>query len=108
MRLAVRLAGAAAPGTTLFVSATDPASPAAPLAMLRLRVDRWPVPFTLDDADAMIPGRNLSAARRIHLEARISAAGEALPRPGDLVGRLENIDPHTTLPVHILIDHMMD
>jgi cytochrome c-type biogenesis protein CcmH len=105
VQIAPRLAGSAAPGTTLFVCATDPASPGPPLAVLRLRVDRWPMSFVLDDADAMIPGRNLSAATRIQLEARISPGGEALPSPGDLIGKLENVDPYTTQPVNISIDH---
>lgn len=108
VQIAPHLAGSAAPGTTLFVYATDPASPGPPLAVLRLRVDRWPVSFVLDDADAMIPGRNLSAAMRIQLEARISPGGEALPCPGDFVGRLESVDPHTTLPVNIWIDHKIN
>ena len=98
------LAGSAAPGTTLFVSATDATSPGPPLAVLRLRVDRWPVSFVLDDADAMIPGRNLSSSKRIQLEARISPTGDALPRPGDLVGQLQNVDPRTRQPVNISID----
>ena len=63
--------------------------------------------FVLDDADAMIPGRNLSASKSVQLEARVSPTGEALPRPGDLVGTLANVDPHTTHPVNISIDHQI-
>jgi cytochrome c-type biogenesis protein CcmH len=99
------LATHAAPGMTLFIYATDGATPGPPLAVLRLRVDRWPVSFVLDDADAMIPGRNLSASKIVQLEARISPSGEALPRPGDLIGNLANVDPHTTHAVNISIDH---
>jgi cytochrome c-type biogenesis protein CcmH len=60
--------------------------------------------FVLDDADAMIPGRNLSGAKTIQLEARISPSGAALPRPGDLVGHLASVDPHIQHPVNISID----
>ena len=98
------LADLASPGTTLFIYATDTETPGPPLAVLRLRVDRWPMSFVLDDADAMIPGRNLSAAKTIQLEARISPSGEALPRPGDLVGHLAAVDPHIQHPVNISID----
>jgi hypothetical protein len=105
VRIAADLAAGAAVGATLFVYATDAAAPGPPLAVLRLRVDRWPVSYVLDDADAMIPGRNLSAARRVKLEARISPSGEALPRPGDLVGNIADVDPHTRQPVNISIDH---
>jgi cytochrome c-type biogenesis protein CcmH len=59
----------------------------------------------LDDADAMIPGRNLSAVKTVQLEARISPSGEALPRAGDLVGKLANVDPHAAHAVSISIDH---
>lgn len=105
VQIDARLASQAAPGTTLFIYAMDPAAPGPPLAVLRLKVERWPVAFVLDDADAMIPGRNLSGAKSIQLEARISASGEALPHTGDLVGHLAAIDPHTQHPVNISIDH---
>jgi hypothetical protein len=105
VQISADLAAHAAPGTTLFIYATDGATPGPPLAVLRLRVDRWPVSFVLDDADAMIPGRNLSASKSVQLEARVSPSGEALPRSGDLVGNLANVDPHTTHAVNISIDH---
>jgi hypothetical protein len=105
VQIAPNLAASATPGTTLFIYATDPAAPGPPLAVLRLRVERWPVSFVLDDADAMIPGRNLSASKRIQLEARISPSGEALPRPGDLVGNIADIDPHTRQAINISITH---
>jgi hypothetical protein len=105
VQISADLATHAAPGMTLFIYATDGTTPGPPLAVLRLRVDRWPVSFVLDDADAMIPGRNLSASKIVQLEARISPSGEALPRPGDLIGNLANVDPHTTHAVNISIDH---
>jgi cytochrome c-type biogenesis protein CcmH len=105
VQISGELAGHAAPGTTLFIYATDGSTAGPPLAVLRLRVDRWPVSFVLDDADAMIPGRNLSAAKIVQLEARISPSGAALPRSGDLVGKLANVDPHTAHDVNISIDH---
>lgn len=99
-----KLAALASPGTALFIYATDAATAGPPLAVLRLQVDRWPMSFVLDDADAMIPGRNLSSAKTIQLEARISPSGEALPRAGDLVGHLAAVDPHIQHPVNISID----
>jgi cytochrome c-type biogenesis protein CcmH len=107
VRISANLTRHAAPGTTLFIYATDANSPGPPLAVLRLRVERWPMSFVLDDADAMIPGRNLSASRSVQLEARVSPSGEALPRPGDLVGTVANVDPQTAHPVNISIDHQI-
>jgi hypothetical protein len=105
VRISAELAANATPGTTLFIYATDGATPGPPLAVLRLKVDHWPMSFVLDDADAMIPGRNLSASQSVQLEARISVSGEALPRPGDLVGNVVNVDPHITHTIDISIDH---
>jgi cytochrome c-type biogenesis protein CcmH len=105
VHIAPELTAAALPGLILFVSATESHTPGPPLAVRKLRVDRWPTSFVLDDADAMIPGRTLSGARRLQLEARVSASGEALPCAGDLVGKLESVDPWTTEPVRISIDH---
>jgi hypothetical protein len=105
VQIAPELAAAARAGMTLFVYATEPGTPGPPLAVRKLQLDRWPVSFVLDDADAMVPGRNLSASRRVQLEARVSPSGEALPRTGDLVGKLENVDPQTTEAVRISIDH---
>ncbi len=99
-----KLASLATPGNTLFIYATDTASPGPPLAVLRLRVEHWPITFVLDDADAMIPGRNLSSVKSVQLEARISPNGEALPSPGDLVGQLAAVDPHSQHAVNISID----
>jgi cytochrome c-type biogenesis protein CcmH len=107
VRISANLTQHAAPGATLFIYATDANSPGPPLAVLRLRVERWPMSFVLDDADAMIPGRNLSASKSVQLEARVSPSGEALPRPGDLVGTVANVDPHTTHSVNIAIDHQI-
>ena len=105
VQISADLADHAAPGTTLFIYATDGVTPGPPLAVLRLRVDRWPVSFVIYDADAIIPVRNLSASKSVQLEDRVSPSGEALPRPGDLVGNLANVDPHTTHVVNISIDH---
>jgi cytochrome c-type biogenesis protein CcmH len=107
VHISANLAPHAAPGTPLFVYATDVNSPGPPLAVLRLRVERWPVSFVLDDADAMIPGRNLSASTSVQLEARVSASGAALPRPGDLVGTVTSVDPQTTHSVNIAIDRQI-
>lgn len=102
--IAPDLAAAVRPGMTLFVYATEPGTRGPPLAVRKLQIDHWPVSFVLDDADAMVPGRTLSTLTRVQVEARVSASGEALPRTGDLIGRADNVDPHTTEPVRISID----
>jgi cytochrome c-type biogenesis protein CcmH len=108
VHILAELAATACPGTTLFVYATEPGTPGPPLAFVKLRVDAWPMSFVLDDADAMIPGRTLSSVRRLQLEARVSPSGAALPCAGDLLGRLENVDPRTAQPIRISIDHRIE
>jgi len=105
VELAAALAARAPAAATLFIYAKSPAMPGPPLAVLRLKPEHWPVRFVLDDSQAMIPGRVLSAAGSVELEARISSSGNAMPQPGDLVGTLSNVDPRTSAPVRIAIDH---
>ncbi|HWM71294.1 MAG TPA: hypothetical protein VNO35_32310 [Steroidobacteraceae bacterium] len=99
-----RLARQAASGATLFIYAKQPNAPGPPLAVLRVRAEHWPVTFTLNDANAMVPGRNLSNAKAVQIEARISKNGDALPQSGDLVGTVTSVNPRDGHPVKISID----
>jgi hypothetical protein len=99
-----RLARQAAGGATLFIYAKQPNAPGPPLAVLRVRAEHWPVTFTLNDANAMVPGRNLSNAGQVQIEARISKNGDALPQSGDLVGSVTSVNPRDGHPVKISID----
>ncbi|MEA3183100.1 MAG: cytochrome c-type biosis protein CcmH [Gammaproteobacteria bacterium] len=99
-----RLARLAANGATLFIYAKQPNAPGPPLAVLRVRAEHWPVTFTLNDANAMVPGRNLSNAKAVQIEARISKNGDALPQSGDLVGTVTSVNPRDGHPVKISID----
>jgi hypothetical protein len=99
-----KLARQAASGATLFIYAKQPNAPGPPLAVLRVRAEHWPVTFTLNDANAMVPGRNLSNAQSVQIEARISKNGDALPQSGDLVGSVTSVNPRGGHPVKISID----
>jgi cytochrome c-type biogenesis protein CcmH len=99
-----KLARQAASGATLFIYAKQPNAPGPPLAVLRVRAEHWPVTFTLNDANAMVPGRNLSNAQSVQIEARISKNGDALPKSGDLVGSVTSVNPRGGHPVKISID----
>jgi hypothetical protein len=104
VEIASKLAARAASGATLFIYAKQPDAPGPPLAVLRMRAEHWPVTFTLNDTNAMVPGRNLSNANNVQIEARISRSGEALPQSGDLVGSVTNVNPRGGHPVKIYID----
>jgi hypothetical protein len=103
VEIAPKLAPRAA-GATLFIYAKQPNAPGPPLAVLRMRAEHWPVTFTLNDANAMVPGRNLSNAGDVQIEARISRSGDALPQSGDLVGSVTSVNPRGGRPVKISID----
>jgi hypothetical protein len=105
--LAASLKAKAAAGATLFVVAKSVDSPGAPVAVYRTTVDRWPLKFQLSDSQSMLPGRNLSSAGRVTVEARISQSGQALPAPGDLEGATGVIDPADHRPLQILIDKVV-
>ena len=102
--LAAQLAGRAPQNATLFVYAKQTGVAGPPLAVLRTRPDRWPVQFVLDDSLAMVPGRNLSGARSVEIEARLSVSGNAMPQRGDLAGTVVGVDPRAGRPVHIAIN----
>lgn len=91
----------------LYIVAKSADSPGMPVAVLRESTSSWPVKFTLDDSRAMIPGRNLSSAGRVTIEARISSTGQATPTSGDLQGSSPVIDPSAHQSLKILIDQVI-
>jgi hypothetical protein len=102
--LAAGLSAKAADGETLFIVAKSVDSPGVPVAVVRGAVGAWPVRFTLDDSKSMFPGRNLSSAGHVTIEARISKSGQALPASGDLLGSTGPVNPADHAPLKILID----
>jgi hypothetical protein len=105
--LADALKAKAAPGTTLFILAKSVDSPGAPVAVFRTKVGSWPLKFDLSDSESMLPGRNLSSAGRVTVEARISQSGQPLPAPGDLQGSTGVINPTDHPRLQILIDKVI-
>ncbi len=101
------LAARAASGTTLFIIAKSADAPGPPLAVMRTVAGSWPLRFMLDDSQAMMPGRNLSSAHRVTIEARISRSGQALPSSGDLVGTSSVVSVADHQPLHIVIDKVV-
>jgi hypothetical protein len=105
--LAPALKAKAAAGETLFIVAKSVDAPGVPVAVLRGSVGSWPLKFTLDDSQSMLPGRNLSSAGRVTIEARISQKGQPLPASGDLQGSTGVINPADHQPLKILIDRVI-
>lgn len=105
--LAAGLAAKATAGETLFIVAKSVDAPGIPVAVFRGSVGNWPLKFTLDDSQAMMPGRNLSSAGRVTIEARISQKGQPLPAAGDLQGSSGIINPADQKPLKITIDRVI-
>ncbi len=105
--LAPALKPKAVVGETLFIVAKSVDAPGIPVAVFRGSVGNWPLKFTLDDSQSMMPGRNLSSAGRVTVEARISQKGQPLPAAGDLQGSSGVINPADHQPLKILIDHVI-
>jgi cytochrome c-type biogenesis protein CcmH/NrfG len=93
----------ALPTSTLFVFAKASDSPGPPLAVVRASVDRWPMKFSLNDSQAMLPQRKLSDFHTVIVEARISFSGQPLAQRGDLQGSSGAVDPRSGKPVHLVI-----
>ncbi len=105
--LAPALRAKAVAGATLFIVAKSADSPGPPVAVYRTTVGGWPFKFTLDDSQSMLPGRNLSSAGRVTIEARISQSGQPMPSTGDLRGSSGTINPADHQPLKIVIDQVV-
>lgn len=94
-------------GLTLFIVAKAVDSPGPPVAIVRTMTGSWPLSFKLDDSNAMLPGRNLSSAQRVSIEARATRSGMAAPQSGDFQSTIVTVDPRASSPVRIVIDHVI-
>ena len=72
--------------TLVFVSAVAASGPAMPLAAQRLTVADLPIEVSLSDAQAMMPGMNISSFPLLTLRATASLSGEPGVKPGDWTG----------------------
>lgn len=84
--LDAKLKDQVAPTDTVFVFARAVDGPRMPLAMKRMTVAQLPTEFSLDDSMSMTPNARLSGVKQVIIGARVSKAGGATPRPGDLEG----------------------
>lgn len=73
------------PGGVMYISVSDGVSPV-PVAVKRLPLSHFPLSLTLDDSNAMMPERLLSAQHQVQVRVRISRDGSASPQSGDWFG----------------------
>nr|WP_310615631.1 c-type cytochrome biogenesis protein CcmI [Pantoea cypripedii] len=89
-------------GGVMYISVTDGVSPV-PVAVKRFPLSHFPLSLTLDDSNAMMPDRLLSAQHQVQIRVRISRDGSANPQSGDWFG-LSAVTPwdgHQQLAVEI-------
>jgi len=101
--LAPGAAAAVAPDATVFIIARDPAQPSPPIAAARRRVSELPAQVSLSDADAMMPGRPLSAFNQLEIVARVSLSGAPAAQTGDWYGE-HTVSQPGSAPVDIVIE----
>jgi hypothetical protein len=99
-------------GLTLFIVAKSVDSPGPPVAIVRTSTGQWPLRFTLDDSNSMMPGRTLSTAQQVTIEARVSRSGMASPQSGDFQSSLVAINSQNAKSnarsLQLVIDHVID
>ena len=90
------------PGGVMYISVSDGVSPV-PVAVKKLPLSHFPLSLTLDDSNAMMPQRLLSAQHQVKVRVRIAGDGSATPRAGDWFGEsaLTPFDGHQHLAVEI-------
>lgn len=69
--------------SAVFVYARATSGPPAPLAVVRLRLSDLPTTVRLDEGMAMMPGMGLGDFDQVTVIARISRAGDVVPKSGD-------------------------
>lgn len=72
-------------GGVMYISVSDGVSPV-PVAVKRMPLSRFPLSLTLDDSNAMMQDRLLSAQHQVQVRVRISRDGSASPQSGDWFG----------------------
>ncbi|MDR0182352.1 tetratricopeptide repeat protein [Lysobacter arvi] len=100
--IAPELTAKVPPNATLFVIARQAGGPPMPVAVEKLRASGFPRDIVLDDGDSPMPTMKLSQLDQVEVLARISASGDATPKPGDLETKPTSSD--TSGNVELVID----
>ncbi|RKZ66296.1 MAG: c-type cytochrome biogenesis protein CcmI [Candidatus Parabeggiatoa sp. nov. 3] len=94
------------PGDTLFIYAT-PMDSRMPLAVVKKLASELPTSATLDDSLAMMQTSKLSQFQEVTVWGRISRSGDAIPRSGDLQGKISPVVVNNAGSVEITIDRIV-
>lgn len=92
------------PEDTVFIFARAVNGPPMPLAIVRKTVADLPLTVTLSEDMAMMPNLSLASFPQVSIVARVSKAGDAMPKSGDLQGMSEPVEVKTQSAVAVAID----
>jgi cytochrome c-type biogenesis protein CcmH len=93
------------PDDTLFVYARAAKGSRMPLAIVSHKAGELPLETQLDASMAMMPQMSLTKFQYVIFMARISASGNAMSQPGDLMGETLPLEWQTlNKPVTIIIN----
>lgn len=105
--LSAELAARVKPEERLFIYARALEGPKMPLAAVRLKASDLPATVELSDAQAMVPGMNLSKFPQVVVGARISRSGNAIAASGDLLGEVSPVTVSDQAVVELVIDSVV-
>lgn len=74
-----------------------------PLGAARIDDPRFPLQVTVDDRNAMLPGRKLSEQTALSIQARVSLSGEPAARAGDWESEISEVSPERSEKVPLVL-----
>ena len=92
------------PDDTVFIFARPPGEAGAPVAVVRMTAETWPLEFRLTDAQSMAAGARLSDHEQVVVTARISRRGDANAALRSLEAKSQPLDVAGTAPVRLTIN----
>lgn len=101
LRIDPALLQAAPADASVFVIARRPGGPPMPVAVEKHRLSALPATVVLDDADGPMPTQKLSQLDEVEVLARVSASGNAMPQPGDVVSESVRVQLPATQPIEL-------
>lgn len=105
IEIADNLRSKASADAFLFVFAQAPDAAGPPVAVVKQKLSEFPVVTELSDANAMLPGHNLSSLDKAKIVARVSFDENVATAPGELQGELFlDVNIEQNQPITILID----
>lgn len=93
--------------TTVFIAATAVDGPPMPLAAQRIILADLPKEVLLSDAQAVVPGMNISNFEQVNIRATLSISGQPSAQTGDWQGEVTPVDNDHEGVINVVIDKQL-